>query len=67
MRAVRVRARGRFDLCIASGGGERRISVFGEGTRRYPVNLAGENFTFRLQTEGAGEVYSLSAEYERGG
>lgn len=67
LRAVRVRARGRFDLCIASGGGERRISVFGEGTRRYPVNLAGENFTFRLQTEGAGEVYSLSAEYERGG
>ena len=35
------------------------------GERRYSVNLAGENFVFRLRAEGEGEVRSLAAEYEK--
>lgn len=66
LRAVRVRAWGAFTLTVESGGGKRRIEIAGRGgEKRYPVNLAGENFVFRLRAEGAGKVRSLSAEYEK--
>lgn len=63
LRAVRVRARGEFCLEVQSGEGLRRIGIAGGGERRFAVNLAGENFVFRLR--GGGKVYSLSAEYEK--
>ena len=66
LRAVRVRASGAFTLTIESGEGKRRIEIAGRGgERRYPVNLAGENFVFRLRAEREGKVRSLSAEYEK--
>ena len=66
LRAVRVRASGAFTLTIESGEGKRRIEIAGRGgEKRYPVNLAGENFVFRPRAEGAGKIRSLSAEYEK--
>lgn len=66
LRAVRVRASGAFTLTIESGEGKRRIEIAGRGgEKRYPVNLAGENFVFRLRAEREGKVRSLSAEYEK--
>ncbi len=66
LRAVRVRASGTFTLTIESGEGKRSIEIAGRGgERRYPVNLAGENFVFRLRAERGGKVRSLSAEYEK--
>ena len=66
LRAVRVRASGVFLLEIESGEGKRRVEIAGRGgVRRYSVNLAGENFVFRLRAEGEAKVRSLSAEYEK--
>lgn len=58
--SVCIQARGHFTLTAESERGRRTLLVRG-GRMRYPVGIAGETFRLLLETDGAGEVQSLTA------
>ena len=66
LRALRVRLRGQFTLTVMGGRGLRRAEIAGDGeTKVCPVRLAGDSFVVRLETDGPGCVYALSAQFTR--
>lgn len=62
---VRIRAEGAFWLEVRADGKKRGFLITGNQTAA--VNLAGEEFAFALESDGAGRIASIEAAFTAGG